>query len=88
MPFATIPSASSSSATIRTSFAISPFALPVSSPVSRAALAAINFEIANSAYLGAIQSGLVLFATYIGGVALFHRPDPRRDLGDLSVSSG
>ena len=28
------------------------------------ALAAINFEIANSAYLGAAQSGTVLFATY------------------------
>jgi ribose/xylose/arabinose/galactoside ABC-type transport system permease subunit len=32
------------------------------------ALAAINFEIANSAYLGAVQSGTVLFATYIGGI--------------------
>lgn len=37
-------------------------------------LAAINFEIANSAYLGAVQSGLVLFATYIGGVAYFVGP--------------
>ena len=34
------------------------------------ALAAINFEIANSAYLGAVQSGTVLFATYIGGIGL------------------
>jgi branched-chain amino acid transport system permease protein len=37
-------------------------------------LAAINFEIANSAYLGAIQSGLVLFSTFIGGVAFFFGP--------------
>src|SRR6478672_34765 len=38
------------------------------------ALAAINFEIANSAYLGALQSGTVLFATYIGGVGFFIGP--------------
>src|SRR5258708_19354905 len=38
------------------------------------ALAAINFEIANSAYLGAVQSGTVLFPTYIGGVGLFIGP--------------
>ncbi|MCA1548593.1 branched-chain amino acid ABC transporter permease [Bradyrhizobium sp. BRP19] len=37
-------------------------------------LAAINFEIANAAYLGAIQSGLVLFSTFIGGVAYFFGP--------------
>jgi branched-chain amino acid transport system permease protein len=37
-------------------------------------LAAINFEIANSAYLGAAQSGAVLFATYIGGVGFFIGP--------------
>src|SRR6201996_13263 len=37
-------------------------------------LAAINFEIANSALLGAIQSGLVLFSTFIGGVAYFFGP--------------
>jgi branched-chain amino acid transport system permease protein len=38
------------------------------------ALAAINFEIANSAYLGAAQSGVVLFAAYIGGVEFFIGP--------------
>jgi branched-chain amino acid transport system permease protein len=38
------------------------------------ALAAINFEIANSAYLGATQSGLVLFAAFIGGTAYFFGP--------------
>jgi branched-chain amino acid transport system permease protein len=38
------------------------------------ALAAINFEIANSAYLSAAQSGVVLFATYIGGVGFFIGP--------------
>jgi branched-chain amino acid transport system permease protein len=38
------------------------------------ALAAINFEIANSAYFGAEQSGTVLFATYIGGVGYFIGP--------------
>ena len=38
------------------------------------ALAAINFEIANSAYLGAVQSGSVLFSTYIGGVGYFIGP--------------
>jgi len=37
-------------------------------------LSAINFEIANSAYLGAVQSGTVLFSTYIGGVAFFIGP--------------
>ncbi len=37
-------------------------------------LAAINFEIANSAYLGLVQSGVVLFATFIGGVAYFFGP--------------
>jgi branched-chain amino acid transport system permease protein len=35
---------------------------------------AINFEIANSAYLGATQSGLVLFAAFIGGSAYFFGP--------------
>ena len=38
------------------------------------ALAAINFEIANAAYLGAVQSGTVLFSTYIGGVGYFIGP--------------
>jgi len=38
------------------------------------ALAAINFEIVNAAYLGAMQSGVVLFATYIGGVGFFIGP--------------
>jgi len=37
-------------------------------------LAAINFEIANAAYLGALQSGSVLFSTYIGGVGYFIGP--------------
>jgi branched-chain amino acid transport system permease protein len=37
-------------------------------------LAAINFEIANSAYLGATQSGLVLFAAFIGGATYFFGP--------------
>ena len=38
------------------------------------ALAATNFEIANSAYLGAVQSGTVLFAAYIGGIGFFIGP--------------
>ena len=38
------------------------------------ALSAINFEIANSANLGATQSGTVLFSTYIGGVGFFIGP--------------
>ena len=38
------------------------------------ALAAINFEIANSAYIGAVQSGTVLFAAYIGGIGFFIGP--------------
>jgi len=37
-------------------------------------LAGINFEIANSAYLGATQSGFVLFAAFIGGTAYFFGP--------------
>jgi branched-chain amino acid transport system permease protein len=38
------------------------------------ALAAINFEIANAAYLGSMQSGVVLMATYIGGAGFFIGP--------------
>ena len=38
------------------------------------ALSAINFEIANSAYFSATQSGVVLFAAYIGGIGLFTGP--------------
>jgi branched-chain amino acid transport system permease protein len=37
-------------------------------------LTAANFEIANSANLGAAQSGYVLFATFIGGAAYFIGP--------------
>jgi branched-chain amino acid transport system permease protein len=37
-------------------------------------LAAINFEIVNSGYVGAEQSGVVLLATYIGGVGNFVGP--------------
>jgi branched-chain amino acid transport system permease protein len=38
------------------------------------ALAAINFEIANAAYLGALQSGSVLYSAYIGGIGFFIGP--------------
>ncbi|WP_298958127.1 branched-chain amino acid ABC transporter permease [uncultured Methylobacterium sp.] len=38
------------------------------------ALAAINFEIANSAYLSVHQSGVVLLAAFIGGVGHFVGP--------------
>jgi branched-chain amino acid transport system permease protein len=38
------------------------------------ALSAINFEIANSAYLGTQQSGIALFAAYVGGVGVFIGP--------------
>jgi branched-chain amino acid transport system permease protein len=37
-------------------------------------LAAINFEIVNSGYVGAEQSGLVLLATFIGGAGNFIGP--------------
>ncbi|GJD52362.1 hypothetical protein OPKNFCMD_5127 [Methylobacterium crusticola] len=37
-------------------------------------LAAINFEIANSAYLGVHQSGVVLLAAFIGGIGHFVGP--------------
>ena len=37
-------------------------------------LAAIHFEIANSAYFGATQSGNVLLATFIGGASYFCGP--------------
>ena len=37
-------------------------------------LAAINFEIANSAYFGAAQSGTVLLATFVGGAGHFAGP--------------
>jgi branched-chain amino acid transport system permease protein len=38
------------------------------------ALATINFEIANSALFGAVQSGAVLLATFIGGAGFFFGP--------------
>ena len=38
------------------------------------ALAAINFEIVNSSYVGLGQSGVVLLAAYIGGVGYFVGP--------------
>lgn len=37
-------------------------------------LTAINFEIANSNYLGTVQSGSVLFAAFIGGTTYFVGP--------------
>jgi branched-chain amino acid transport system permease protein len=37
-------------------------------------LAAINFEIVNSGYVGAEQSGTVLLAAYIGGIGYFSGP--------------
>ncbi len=37
-------------------------------------LAAINFEIVNSSYVGAEQSGIVLLATFIGGIGNFIGP--------------
>jgi branched-chain amino acid transport system permease protein len=38
------------------------------------ALAAINFEIVNSTYVGVAQSGVVLLAAYIGGIGYFTGP--------------
>ncbi len=38
------------------------------------ALAAVNFELVNSSEVGAAQSGLVLLATYIGGIGNFMGP--------------
>jgi branched-chain amino acid transport system permease protein len=38
------------------------------------ALAAINFEIMNAASLGTLQSGLVLFMTFVGGIGYFFGP--------------
>ena len=38
------------------------------------ALAAINFEIVNSTYVGVGQSGVVLLAAYIGGIGYFTGP--------------
>jgi len=37
-------------------------------------LAAINFEIVNSGYVGAEQSGIVLLATFVGGIGNFIGP--------------
>ena len=37
-------------------------------------LAAVNFEIVNASYLGLQQSGIVLFAAYIGGIGHFIGP--------------
>jgi branched-chain amino acid transport system permease protein len=37
-------------------------------------LAAINFEIVNSGYVGAEQSGMVLLATFVGGIGNFIGP--------------
>jgi branched-chain amino acid transport system permease protein len=38
------------------------------------ALSAINFEIMNAAELGALQSGLVLLMTFVGGIGYFFGP--------------
>jgi branched-chain amino acid transport system permease protein len=38
------------------------------------ALAVIQFELANSTYVGALQSGIVLLAAYLGGVGFFIGP--------------
>lgn len=37
-------------------------------------LAVINFELANSTYVGALQSGIVLLAAYLGGIGFFIGP--------------
>ena len=74
MRCATIPSACSSSATIRRWCAIIAFCLSGLFAGIAGGLAAINFEIANSALFGAAQSGIVLLATYIGGVGHFVGP--------------
>ena len=50
------------------------FALSAAFAGIAGALAAINFEIANSAYLGAAQSGTVLLAAFIGGTRYFAGP--------------
>ena len=50
------------------------------------ALAAINFEIANSALFSAVQSGIVLLATFMGGARLLRRTGPRRNSGRLSAA--
>jgi branched-chain amino acid transport system permease protein len=38
------------------------------------ALAALNFEIMNTQSIGAVQSGLVLLMTFVGGAAIFMGP--------------
>ncbi len=38
------------------------------------ALAVIQFELANSTYVGALQSGIVLLAAYLGGIGFFIGP--------------
>ena len=48
------------------------------------ALAAINFELANSADLGAVQSGFVLLADLYRRGRIFHRTDHRRRACHLS----
>ena len=74
MPCATIPSARSSSATIRRWCATSPFCLSGLFAGVAGGLAAINFELANSALFSAAQSGNVLLATFIGGAGHFVGP--------------
>lgn len=49
-----------------------------------AALSAINFEIPNSAYLGAQQSGIALFAAYIGGLGCSSDRSSARSLSPTS----
>ena len=50
------------------------------------ALAAINFEIANSAYLGAAQSGTVLFCDLYRRRRFLHRPDYRGNIRHGAVA--
>jgi len=49
-------------------------------------LAAINIELAQASFVGAAQSGAVLLAAYIGGVAFFVGPIDGRDPRDLSLA--
>ena len=51
------------------------------------ALSCINFEIVSAENVSAIRSGGVLLATFIGGVPLLLRPDPRRHRLHRSSSS-